>query len=189
MHWKETDAMQERTRFRPPSSRYLLRCEAVLNPDGVASSASSIPSSRSSGLPAAIRYDKGPPFASTGAAGLTRLSVWWLQRCNLHSWARSSRPFCWGSPGSIRSRPLEKIVSTPVRAPGACENAEQVPAHHRSRRTPRNDLEVMNRAQPPPVAQVRKTVLDGDARAVSRGLRESIGAGVAFSAVPRHRPS
>jgi len=26
-----------------------------------------------------MRSDNGPPFASTGAAGLTRLSVWWLQ--------------------------------------------------------------------------------------------------------------
>lgn len=34
---------------------------------------------REFGLPDAIRSDGGPPFASTGAAGLTRLSVWWLE--------------------------------------------------------------------------------------------------------------
>jgi transposase len=31
------------------------------------------------GLPAAIRSDNGPPFASTGAGGLTRLAVHWLK--------------------------------------------------------------------------------------------------------------
>ena len=30
------------------------------------------------GLPEAIRSDNGSPFASTGAAGLSRLSVWWI---------------------------------------------------------------------------------------------------------------
>jgi len=31
------------------------------------------------GLPRAIRSDNGPPFASVGAGGLSRLSVWWLK--------------------------------------------------------------------------------------------------------------
>lgn len=31
------------------------------------------------GLPSAIRSDNGRPFASTGLAGLSRLSVWWMQ--------------------------------------------------------------------------------------------------------------
>lgn len=31
------------------------------------------------GLPLAIRSDNGSPFGSSGAAGLTRLSVWWLK--------------------------------------------------------------------------------------------------------------
>jgi putative transposase len=34
---------------------------------------------REFGLPTAIRSDNGPPFASTGAGGLTTLSVWWLR--------------------------------------------------------------------------------------------------------------
>ena len=34
---------------------------------------------RSYGLPGSIRCDNGPPFGSTGAAGLTRLSAWWLK--------------------------------------------------------------------------------------------------------------
>lgn len=31
------------------------------------------------GLPLAIRCDNGPPFGSRGAAGLTKLSAWWLK--------------------------------------------------------------------------------------------------------------
>ena len=31
------------------------------------------------GLPTAIRTDNGPPFASTGLGGLSRLAVWWLR--------------------------------------------------------------------------------------------------------------
>lgn len=34
---------------------------------------------RQHGLPEIIRVDNGGPFASTGPAGLTRLSVWWLR--------------------------------------------------------------------------------------------------------------
>ena len=60
-------------------SRYLLRCEALLDPDGAAVERILDSAFQEFGLPAAIRSDNGPPFASTGAAGLTRLSVWWLQ--------------------------------------------------------------------------------------------------------------
>jgi hypothetical protein len=34
---------------------------------------------REYGLPLAIRTDNGPPFASMGVAGLSRLAVWWLK--------------------------------------------------------------------------------------------------------------
>lgn len=34
---------------------------------------------REYGLPRAIRTDNGPPFASTGLGGLTRLAVWWMR--------------------------------------------------------------------------------------------------------------
>lgn len=34
---------------------------------------------REYGLPQAMRTDNGPPFATTGAAGLSRLAVWWLK--------------------------------------------------------------------------------------------------------------
>ncbi len=34
---------------------------------------------REHGLPQAIRTDNGPPFASLGAGGLSRLAVWWVR--------------------------------------------------------------------------------------------------------------
>lgn len=34
---------------------------------------------REYGLPSAIRSDNGPPFGSTGLAGLTKLAIWWMR--------------------------------------------------------------------------------------------------------------
>jgi putative transposase len=60
-------------------SRYLLRCEALLEPDGDHVRPILDSAFLEFGLPAAIRSDGGPPFASTGPARLTQLSVWLLQ--------------------------------------------------------------------------------------------------------------
>jgi transposase InsO family protein len=60
-------------------SRYLLRCEVLKEPDGAAVQRVFDSAFREFGVPAALRSDNGPPFASTGPGALTRLSVWWLQ--------------------------------------------------------------------------------------------------------------
>jgi transposase InsO family protein len=60
-------------------SRYLLRCEALVDPDGDHVRAVLDSAFLEFGLPSAIRSDGGPPFASTGPARLTQLSVWLLQ--------------------------------------------------------------------------------------------------------------
>jgi putative transposase len=65
--------------LRDGFSRFVLRCDGV--------PAESYPCTRplferafaEFGLPECIRSDNGAPFASTGLAGLSRLSVWWLQ--------------------------------------------------------------------------------------------------------------
>jgi transposase InsO family protein len=59
-------------------SRYLLRCEALREPNSRAVERILDSAFREFGLPAAIRSDNGPPFASTGAGRLTQLAVWWL---------------------------------------------------------------------------------------------------------------
>lgn len=60
-------------------SRFLLRCEALLEPDGKHVRSVLDSAFLEFGLPKAIRSDGGPPFASTGPARLTELSVWLLR--------------------------------------------------------------------------------------------------------------
>jgi transposase InsO family protein len=60
-------------------TRYLLRCQAV-DETGAAFVRPLLEAAfREYGLPARMRSDNGPPFASTGVGGLSRLSVWWLR--------------------------------------------------------------------------------------------------------------
>jgi len=60
-------------------SRFLIRCEGVEDPNGREVQRIFDSAFCEFGLPAAIRSDNGPPFASVGAGGLTALSVWWLR--------------------------------------------------------------------------------------------------------------
>jgi transposase InsO family protein len=56
-------------------SRYLLRCQALSRGDEAHVWPVLAAAFREFGLPKALRSDNGPPFASTGAGGLSRLSV------------------------------------------------------------------------------------------------------------------
>jgi len=61
-------------------SRYLLRCQGLGERTGSLLVKPILMSAfREYGLPMAIRSDNGPPFASTGLAGLTPLNVWWIR--------------------------------------------------------------------------------------------------------------
>lgn len=60
-------------------SRYLLRCRSIPKTDGPHVKSIFEAAFREYGLPRAIRTDNGPPFATTGLAGLSRLSVWWIR--------------------------------------------------------------------------------------------------------------
>ena len=60
-------------------SRYLLRCQAV-RPTGFDAVKPVFEAAFCEyGLPAAIRTDNGPPFATTTVGSLSRLSIWWLK--------------------------------------------------------------------------------------------------------------
>jgi transposase InsO family protein len=61
-------------------SRYLLCCQGIGSTTGMGTVRPLFEAVfREYGLPEAMRTDNGPPFASTGLAGLTRLSVWWVR--------------------------------------------------------------------------------------------------------------
>jgi putative transposase len=60
-------------------SRYLLRCEGLNEPRAEPVHRVFDQCFVEFGLPAAIRTDNGPPFATLGAGALSRLAVWWIK--------------------------------------------------------------------------------------------------------------
>jgi transposase InsO family protein len=73
-------------------SRFLLRCRAVPKTDGPQAQSVFEAVFREYGLPEAIRTDNGPPFASVGPAGLSRLSIWWLRLGIRHERIKPGHP-------------------------------------------------------------------------------------------------
>ena len=61
------------------ASRYLLRCQAVEKTNTEQVLAIFEAAFRHYGLPAAIRTDNGPPFASRAIAGLSPLALYWMK--------------------------------------------------------------------------------------------------------------
>ena len=61
------------------ASRYLLRCQGVGAPTLAAVQPWWAWVFHEYGLPATIRTDNGPPFASTALGGLSRLAAWWVR--------------------------------------------------------------------------------------------------------------
>lgn len=60
-------------------SRCLLCCQALGGTTYVEAQPVFVEVFQEYGLPQALRTDNGPPFASHGIGGLTRLSVWWIR--------------------------------------------------------------------------------------------------------------
>jgi putative transposase len=65
--------------LRDSFSRYVLRIDALPAITYAATRQRLARAFAEYGVPTRIRSDNGTPFASTGLAGLSRLSVWWLQ--------------------------------------------------------------------------------------------------------------
>jgi transposase InsO family protein len=65
--------------LRDGFSRFVLRCDALLGRTVAATQRRFARAFAEYGLPARIRSDNGGPFASPGLAGLSALSVWWIQ--------------------------------------------------------------------------------------------------------------
>lgn len=74
----------DRTRCHPltitdASTRYLIKCEALLQPRCAPVRAQFELAFREFGIPRAIRSDNGAPFATAALGGLSELSAWWVQ--------------------------------------------------------------------------------------------------------------
>ena len=65
--------------LRDGFSRFVLRCDALAGPTYAATRPRFERAFAEYGLPQRIRSDNGSPFASTGLARLSRLSVWWMR--------------------------------------------------------------------------------------------------------------
>src|SRR4029077_8832140 len=65
--------------LRDGFSRFVLRCDALSGPTYAATRQRFERAFAEYGLPERIRSDNGGPFASTGLARLSRLSVWWMR--------------------------------------------------------------------------------------------------------------
>jgi transposase InsO family protein len=61
------------------ASRYLLRCTSLRGATAALVQPVFVAAFREYGLPAVIRSDNGPPFASVGLGGLSPLAVWWIR--------------------------------------------------------------------------------------------------------------
>lgn len=61
------------------ASRYLIGCRSVSGTDYAQARSVFEWAFQAHGVPEAILSDNGPPFASCGAGGLTRLSLWWIR--------------------------------------------------------------------------------------------------------------
>ena len=65
--------------IRPPRSRYLLKCEGLVQPREQPVRLHFERAFREFGMPLRIRSDNGSPFASKALGGLSALSVWWIK--------------------------------------------------------------------------------------------------------------
>jgi transposase InsO family protein len=73
-------------------SRFLLTVEALDGTDGEQAQPVFAEAFRQYGLPLEIRSDNGPPFASQGLFGLSRLSVWWMRLGIVHQRIEPGHP-------------------------------------------------------------------------------------------------
>lgn len=103
------------------ASRYLLLCQGLPAPTQQRTQAAFAGLFRERGLPAGILSDNGGPFASTGLARLSRLSVWWLK---LGIGLYRSRPGC-PQDNPRHERMHRELKAETARPPAASMGAQQ----------------------------------------------------------------
>lgn len=97
------------------ASRYLLGCQALAGTEFAPTRACFERLFREHGLPERLRTDNGAPFASTGAAGLSRLSIWWIRLGIVPERIKPGRPQQNGRHERMH-RTLKRAVTRPVAA-------------------------------------------------------------------------
>jgi putative transposase len=103
-------------------SRFLLRCELLIEPTGRNVQRVLDSAFQEFGLPRAMRSDNGPPFASTGPGGLTALSVWWLRLGIEHQRIQPGKPQQNGRQERVHLT-MEEVVASPASARSARDEA------------------------------------------------------------------
>lgn len=127
-------------------SRYLLRCEALVDPDTKHVQPILDSAFQEFGTPESIRSDNGPPFVSTGAGGLTALSVWWRQLGIRHDRITPGKPQQNGRLERFH-RTLAELIGTPERDARAQQRAFDRIRHQYNHERPHEVL-----GQKPPVS-------------------------------------
>jgi transposase InsO family protein len=99
------------------------------------------------GLPDAIRCDNGSPFGSTGAGGLTRLSVWWLKLGVEPRFTRPGSPQDNGRHERMHRTLREQTADTPAADPPEQQSRFDGFVHHLNHERPHEALDQKTPAQ------------------------------------------
>ena len=102
-------------------SRYVLGCRGLECPIFELVQPQFERTFREYGLPWAIRTDNGPPFASTGLGGLSRLSLWWIRLGIQPERIRPAHP----EDNGRHERMHKTLKETAARPPKATPRAQQ----------------------------------------------------------------
>jgi putative transposase len=105
------------------ASRYLLRCQALPGTGFELAQPTFVGAFREFGLPQVIRTDNGPPFATNGLIGMSRLSLWWLKLGIRHERIAPGRP----QQNGVHERMHRTLKADAIVGPGvaATLNAQQ----------------------------------------------------------------
>jgi len=102
------------------AGRCLPRCQAMTGRAGFEQARPLFEAAfREYGMPAAIRSDNGPPFASVGLAGLSRLSLWWMRLGIRPDRSRPGKPQDNGRHERMHRTLKSEAASPPASAPRA----------------------------------------------------------------------
>lgn len=124
------------------ASRFLIRCRRVVSTHYASIRAQLTVAFIEKGLPLVMRSDNGPPFASVGLAGLSRLSVWLIRLGIVPERIKPGRPDQNGVHERMH-RTLKDVTANPPRASvGAQDEAFERFMHEFNYERPHEALEM-----------------------------------------------